>query len=67
MIIQEAYNQRPKADSPVPVVLRRQPNGLTPEGLAQVDFVPFPLDHSVGAHLSHRDADLVVRADTWLG
>ncbi len=60
MIIQEAYNQRPKADSPIPVVPWRQPHGLTPEGLAEVDFIPSPLDLSIGAHLPHRHSDLVV-------
>ncbi len=60
-IIQEPYNQRPKADSPVPVVLRQEPHGLTPESLAEVDFVPFPLDLAVGADLPHSHPKLVLR------
>ena len=67
MIIQEPYNQRSVADMPISVVLLRQPHGLTSESLAQVDFVPFPLDLTVGAHSSHRDANLVLRSGTWPG
>ena len=61
MIIQQSDRQRTKMDGPEPLVLWDQANGLTSQGLAEIDSVPFPLDLSIGTHFADCHSDLVLR------
>ena len=61
MIIQQSDRQRTKMDGPEPIVLWDQANGLTSQGLAEIDSVPFPLDLSIGTHFADCHSDLVLR------